>query len=300
MARLWYEEKGTHEWTDTTSLTVDRLRTAGLTYPKNIRDLWIRIPHIAAGFGLFHAAVFKTLDEANAADFTGGDNDDPGDRLGDQDWLDENNVVAYVTGLAWPSTATTATFDNNANVAPDLSGMGLEIDGDGTAPITDMDGVWGLTATPEVLVGQKIKQVLGEYMGAGQSLEDFTAAKIKITPAGVEIDGIWEKAPNIVGVVTDAEDEAAAAGEFAVVVNFSIGVGVLHTDVETCQENALTHAGNIRSILQANRTLDDVALDTVVSSIDGPNVNGQAGSDLYTMCIVRGLARFPRLTAEGG
>ena len=294
--RLFYEEKGVHEWTDTDSLEVIKLRVDTLTYPRNVRDLWIRIPVGGAGFGAFWAAAFKTRSEAEAHDYTSGANGDAGDFLGDSDWRDNNGVIAWVNGASWPSDATSMIFTNNAAVAPDLTGLVLEVSGDGSAPTSDQDGVWGYMAAPEVLVSEKIQWALEQYMGSGQALEDFSAARLEIVPGGIEVRS---RAPNIVGVITEAEDEEAAAGEYALKVNFQIIVGTARKDLETVATDVLAHAGNVRSILiDQEKTLDGVALETVISSTEGPSSAIGDGKELYTIATLHGFARFPRMTTD--
>lgn len=295
MARLFYFDKGTHDWTDAASLTFIRPRTDLLTTPRNQRDLYFRIPSAAIGGGKLHIAVFGTLAEANAFDYFSGGTGDPSDFLGDSDWRDANGVLAFLVDVTWPAAPQTLSPANVAANAPDLSGLKIEITGDGSAPATDHNMVVGWMAAPEVLVQQKLRQTLEAYMGAGQALADFSSVRLEMVPAGVLIRS---KAPNIVGILTVTEAETAAATFLAVKVNFSIVVGAARKGDEEVAEDVMTYAGSIRSILETESTLDGVALETVIETTDGPSKAENDAKELYAIATINGFARFPTLTRE--
>ena len=82
----------------------------------------------------------------------------------------------------------------------------------GSDSVDDWDGVWQYVDSPASAVIQEIESVLGNYMGTGQALDGFTAARswaesvggslvIEAAPDDLRAEwGTWGTAPASVGL----------------------------------------------------------------------------------------------------
>jgi hypothetical protein len=257
-----------------------------LSVATNKRDVFIRAlqrpadaNHVETNF-----YVVKTLSEALAID----------DVVLDADFT-TTGLIAYKEDVVMGGAPATISMTNHAANAPDMTGMKLEINGSGDS--SDWDGLWGYSAGLSQLVLDEIENILGDYMGSGQSLEPFIAARVVKGPEDLVVMGM---APQIIAAVSDEPETFRQAGDFAADVNFSIIVGDrgMKNKGETNYLNVMGYGGAIRSILgDENITLNGVTVETVISSVEGP-VLIEGEGEPYVAAKVNGVCHFPVLESD--
>lgn len=265
---------------------VNRVRFDLMSVATNKRDVFIRAlqrpadpNHVETNF-----YAVKTLSEALAITGVVADAS-----------FDSSGVVAYKEDVVMGGSPQTVTMTNNSGVAPDMTGMKIEVDGSGDS--SNWDGLWGYSAALSQMVLDEIESILGNYMGSGQALEGLIAARVVKGPEDLVVLGM---APAIIASIAEEPETFRQAGFFAADVNFTLIVGNrgLVNKGEDNYLDVMAYATGIRSIIgDENITLNGVTVETVVSSVEGP-VLIEGESEPYVAAKVNGVCHFPVLESD--
>lgn len=208
---------------------------------------------------------------------------------------DEAGVVVYKENVdlsGWPidppaiAPYQAISMDNNAPVAPNMSGLVLRIQGYGQAD-EEWDAVYGYTDSPALDVIEKVESLLEEYTGAGEALADFTVGQIKR-------GNLEQKARHrriVVGLDEDREIEDQHR-DFGIDCGLVIQVGVLDAKDSGFEafELSAKYAAVVRSILHDERTsLDGMVTQTKIRAIGLPE-QADESSGAYYVCTIRASA----------
>ena len=266
------------------TFTLDRMRYDMLDEATNKRTLHAHafgrdggITNILYLFGTLTEALVAITNSYSAAEKTAA------------------GVMAYCEGFDMQGNPQTLLITDHAAVLPDLSGLKIEINGTNSAD--DWDGIWQYVDSPASSVLQEIESVLGNYMGSGQSLDGFTAARIVKGPEELLIMG---RAPSIIAAIADESEAVRQAGDFALDVFFSVLVGDrgMKNRGEDVYLDVMGYAGSVRSILgDENITLNGVTVETVILSVEGPGLIAGEGEP-YLASKVNGVCKFPVLNSD--
>lgn len=205
-------------------------------------------------------------------------------------------VAAYSLDITVDGTRNSITLTNQVGLPPSLSDLGITYEG--AAAGGSWNATFGYTASPEQAVTEEIDYILQQYMSAGQSLEDFTSARIIRGPDELQVLSI---APNIVASIAGSEDAETAAGRHGINVRGTVIVACrnLTSKGEAAYDNALKYAGAVRSILgDEKKTLNGLTPEVVIGAVEGPELIAGPDEPGYMGARVTYLARFPDMMPD--
>jgi hypothetical protein len=281
--RFLYTDNSTWTAPATTVFDLMTVRLDTMTTAANKRDVWIRcMAHAAETYlPIFYAC--STQAEANAITV----------KLANDAARIAAGVLAYAESGDLVSAPTSFVLTDVAGTNPDMTGMRVEVTGNGS--LATMDAVYGYVASPASLVMSKITTLLKARMSVGQILYGFTSAEVTTCHEQMQILSTKNQ---ITAVHVEEHEMPAATMSDGIQVRWSVIVGKMRSNEETGYSDLIAIGGAVRSLLgDEERDLDGLITTNKVTGLEGPTpMSGDDGT--YMAVRVTGETTFPVLRRD--